>query len=51
VESDGVGFKDIVTSWTPLTPQDEINEKARSNFEVLKRETIRASNNWSNTLK
>jgi hypothetical protein len=50
VESNGVGFEDIVTSWTPLTPQDEINEKARLNFEVLKWETIRASGNWSDAL-
>jgi hypothetical protein len=50
VESNGVGFEDIVTSWIPLTPQDEVNEKARLNFEVLKRETIRASSNWSNAL-
>jgi hypothetical protein len=51
VESDGIGFEAINISWTPLAPQEEINERARLNFEVLKWETIRASGIWSDALK
>jgi hypothetical protein len=49
VAAEGAGFEGI-RSWGPLTSQDEINQLAQTNFDVLREETIRASGNWIDAL-
>jgi hypothetical protein len=49
VESEGKGFEDI-RSWDPLSSQDEINRLVQENFDLLRKETIKAAVNWSDAL-
>jgi hypothetical protein len=50
VEAEGVGFQEI-RSWDPLTSQDEIKKLLQENFDLLRRETVRANGNWSDALR
>jgi hypothetical protein len=49
VESKGMGFGNIKV-WDPLSEQDVVNRIALNNFELLKKETIRAATNWSDAV-
>jgi hypothetical protein len=49
VGSEGQGFEDVKT-WGPLSSQDEINMLSQLNFDLLRRETMRAAGNWSDAL-
>jgi hypothetical protein len=49
VAAEGTGFEGI-RSWGPLTSQEEINRLTQANFDLLRKETIRASGNWIDAL-
>jgi hypothetical protein len=49
VAAEGSGFEGI-RSWGPLTSQEEINQLTQTNFDILRKETIRASGNWIDAL-
>jgi hypothetical protein len=49
VESEGMGFGNIKV-WDPLSEQEVVNRIALNNFNLLKKETIRAATNWSDAV-